>query len=231
MNLTRQLLVMVAGAVILASCATAPKPAPASTAPAPTPQATAAVPAELTAKLNQAKEMKSEIDQYGLASQAPDAYQQGSAALTAGEQALGTDNATAGTKLDESIVDFKKVLDVGMGLLKQREQQAASAKAAALAAKADRAVPDQYAKAQSLEQQAAQKQSAGDYAAAYGLFGQAIDAYNQATSMANEQRAEAAQALKDAGSQIDQTKSKIETLQQGLKADEAQTGAAAGGGQ
>ncbi len=224
---------MVAGAVILASCATAPKPAPASTAPAPAPapQATAAVPSELTAKLNQAKQMKSEIDQYGLASQAPGAYQQGSAALTAGEQAMGTDNATAGAKLDESIADFKKVIDAGMALLKAREQQVATAKSAALAAKADRAVPDQYSKAQSLEQQAAQKQSAGDYAAAYGLLGQAIDAYNQATSMANEQRAEAAQALKDASSQIDQTKSKIETLQQGLKADEAQTGAAAGGGQ
>ncbi len=220
---------MVAGAVVLASCATAPKPAPQTAAPAP--QAQATVPADLTAKLNQAKQMKAEIDQYGLASQVPDAYQQGSAALTAGEQALGTDNATARTKLDESIADFNKVLDAGKALLQTRQQQVASAKAAALAAKADRAVPDQYANAQSLEQQAAQKQSAGDYAAAYGLLGQAIDAYNQATSAANEKRAEAAQALKDAGTQIDQTKSKIETLQQGLKADEAQTGAAAGGGQ
>jgi len=232
MNLTRQLLVMVAGAVVLASCATAPKPAPASTAPAPAPQAIAAVPSDLTAELNQAKQMKAEIDQYGLGTQVPDAYQQGSAALTAGEQAMGTDNATAKAKLDESIASFKKVIDTGFpALIQAREKQLASAKSAALAAKADRAVPDQFGKAQGLEKQAAEKQSAGDYAGADDLLGQAVDAYNQATSAANEQRAEAAQALKDAGTQIDQTKSKIETLQQGLKADQAQTGAAAGGGQ
>jgi chromosome segregation ATPase len=219
MKLSYRFLWVFAGAVLLASCASAPKPVP--QAPAPEPQASAPTPqvAAPTAELQQAKALKAQIDKYGLNSQVPDEYQKGVTALTAGENAIGTDNATAKTRLDEAIASFKAVEQAGFPKVVQgREQQVAQAKSEARAAKADVAVPDTYNQAVSYEKQAADKKSSGAYADAYDLLGKALDQYGKATEMAKQQRAAAEAALKDANDQIDQTKQQVETLQKDLQA-------------
>lgn len=223
MNLSRRLLIAVAGAAVLASCATTPKPATPATTPAPA--ATSApsqtkIPAALAAELTKAKQMKAEIDQNLPSDQRPAVYREGASDLSAGEQAIGTDNATAKAQLDVAIADFQKVIDEGQALYRSREQQVAKAREAALAAKADRAVPDQWSNAQSLERQAAREESSGQYLTAYGLLGQSIDGYDQATESADRLQAEAQRALRASAAQIGQTKSGIEMLQQGLTADE-----------
>ncbi len=218
--------IFLAGAflAVLASCATTPKPATQSTTPAPQAQSAAppaaAQPSSPAAKLKQAQDLKALIDQYNLASQAADTYQAGSAALLAGQQAMGSDNATANAKLDEAIGDFNRVIQSGFPpLIQARQQQVDKAKAAALAVKADTAVPDQYNQAVALEQQAAQKQSSGDYAGAYELLAQALDAYNNAANSATQQRAQALQALSAANAQIDQTTTQAQALQKSLQSE------------
>lgn len=226
MKIWLQFLGVAAGLALLGACATTPKPAPAAPAPQqqtqPQPQQASAPQAPSPdAELKQAKDLKAEIDQYQLSSQSPDTYKAGVAALSDGTQAMGSDNAAAKTKLDEAIADFQRVLDSGFTVLLQQEQQkVASAKTSAQAAKADKAAPDEFAKAQDLEKQAQQKQAAGANADAYTLLAQAVDQYNQAASVAAKKRDAAQAAVDQADSQIDQTKTKVQSLQQGLQADQ-----------
>ncbi|WP_455381380.1 hypothetical protein, partial [Salinispira pacifica] len=150
MKLSYRFLVVAVGAVILASCASTPAPAP-QTAPT-----AATVPAP-DQELQRAKDLKAQVEQYGLDKQVPAAYQRGVAALDAGQGAMGTDNATAKTKLDEAIAAFEEVYNTGFPVLvADREQEVAKAKQEALAAKADKAVPDQFQQAADIEKQAAE---------------------------------------------------------------------------
>lgn len=220
----------VAGAALLASCATTPKPAATATTPsAPATTAPATVPGP-AAQLEQAKNLKAEIDKYNLSNAAPDSYSQGNADLTAGESAYGKDNALATSKLNDAIAAYQKVLSAGFPpLLKEERAKVDQAKGAALAAKADRATPMTYNDAASLEQQAAQKESAGDYAGAYDLLAQALAKYQQALAETQAKRAAAEQALQQAGKQLDQSKASIETMQQGLKPNAPPPGGASAG--
>ena len=250
MNTTRRFSVAVACAVLLASCATTPKTSTATTASAPTttkaattsapppaplpaaaPKSTTTIPNALSAEIAKAKQMKAEIAQNLPNGQTPAAYTEGSAALAAAENAVGTDNTTAKTQADIATADFQRVIAQGQALYQARMKQDARAKATAAAARADRAVPDQWNEAVSLEQQAAAQESADRYLSAYDLLGQAIDAYDGAATTAKELRAAAQQAIAGADNQIGESKSQIAMIQQSLNADEARTKAAAQGGQ
>lgn len=212
-------LAVLAGAVILASCASTPKPAPQSQSAS---TQTVAAP---DAELQHAKDLKAQDEQYGLDKQVPAAYERGVAALTAGQEAMGTDNATAKTKLDEAVAAFQEVYDTGMPVLvADREQEMAKAKQEALAAKADKAVPDQFQQAQSLEQQATEKKNAKAYTDAYDLLPKARAAYLAAADAAKKKRLVAEQALKNADAQIEQTKSTVGEMQKNLDAEKSQSG-------
>lgn len=212
------------GALFVVSCATTPKPAPATTAPAPQPAPTKQVAAP-NSELQKAKSMKQEIDQYQLGSLVPDAYRQGSAALTSGEQAIGSDNATAKKRLDEAIVDFQKVLDTGMPMaLKTEEQAAAMAKSDADAVKAADAAPDQYKQAEAYEQQAKAKQQAGSPTDAYALWKEATAAYDKAAAVAKQKRTDAQTALQQADQAVSQAKSQVEEIQKNLESSTSQSG-------
>ncbi len=216
MKLSYRFLAVFAGAVILASCASAPKPAP------QTQTQTAAAP---DAELQHAKDLKAQDEKYGLDKQVPAAYERGVAALTAGQEAMGTDNATAKTKLDEAIAAFQEVYDTGMPVLvADREQEMAKAKQQALDAKANNAVPDQFQQAQSLEQQATEKKNAKAYTEAYDLLPKARAAYLAAADAAKKKRLVAEQALKNADAQIEQTKSTVGEMQKNLDAEKSQSG-------
>lgn len=215
-------LALLLGALFVVSCATTPKPAATTTAaqPAQTTQNTA-----LNAELQKAKSMKQEIDQYQLGSLVPDAYRQGSNALTSGEQVIGSDNATAKSKLDEAVADFQKVLDSGLPLaLKQEEQATAKAKSDADAVKAAEAAPDQYKQAEAYEQQAKAKQQAGSLTDAYALWKEAAAAYDKAAEVAKQKRADAQAALQQADQAIGQAKSQVEEIQKNLESSTSQNG-------
>jgi len=223
----------VAAMIILASCASAPKPV-ASSVPSPTPAAqqpagqapVAATPAP-TAQLKRAQELQAEDQQYGLDKRVPDAYAQGVNALNAGQAAMGSDNATAATKLNEAITDFQTVYDTGFAsLAAERQADAVNARKMALAAKADKAVPGQFSKAEALMVHAQQRQSAGSSRDAYDLYTHARDLYLAAAQSADASRAAAEQALAAANRQLDQTKAQVETIQQSLTSS---TGSGAGG--
>lgn len=218
---------LVAGATLLASCATTPKPKATATTPsAPATQSSVPAPAS---QLQQAKNLKAEIEKYNLSSAAPDSYNQGNADLTAGENAYGTDNALATSKLNDAIAAYQKVVSAGFPpLLKAEAAKVEQARSAALAAKADRATPTTYNDAVSLEQQASQKQSSGDYAGAYELLSQALAKYQQALAETQAKRAAAEQALQQATNQLDQSRTSIEAMQQGLTPNAPPPGGGAG---
>ncbi len=178
--------------------------------------------------------MKQQIDQYQLGPLVPDAYKQGSEELAAGENAMGTDNATAKTKLDAAIADFQKVIDTGVPIgLKREADRVAQAKSAADAAKADKAAPDLYQQAEQLQQQAEAKQKANSPAEAYALYQQAADTYAKAEAAAKQRRTEAEAALKQADAQLGQAKSQVETIQKNLESSTSgqNGGSTSGGGQ
>lgn len=232
--------VLLVGAMLLASCATTPKPTAATTAPAtqpapaaqPTPKSQVPAP---TAELQKAKSMKAEIDQYQLGPLVPDAYKLGNEDLTAGEQAIGTDNATAKNKLDAAVAAYQQVFDTGIPIgLKQEAAMVAKARDAADAVKADKAVPDLYQQAVQFQQQAEAKQKANSPAEAYSLYQQAASTFAKAEASAKQKRADAEAALKQAESQIGQAKSQIETTQKNLESSlssESSANSGTGGGQ
>ncbi|HUX12970.1 MAG TPA: hypothetical protein VMW87_08060 [Spirochaetia bacterium] len=221
MKLSYRFLAVVVGAAILGSCASTPKPA--APAPAATPAATATAPSP-DAELQKAKDLKALDEQFGLDKQVPAAYEQGVTALNAGQVAMGKDNAAAKAQLDQAISAFQQVYDTGFPVLvADREQEVATAKKNALAAKADKAVPDQFQKAQSLETQAADKKSAKAYKDAYDLLGAARDAYTATVDAANKKRIAAEAALKKADAQIEQTKTEVDAMQKNLDAANSQS--------
>ncbi len=221
MKLSYRFLALVVGAAILASCASTPKPA--ASAPAATP-AVATTPSP-DAELQKAKDLKALDEQFGLDKQVPTAFDQGVTALNAGQGAMGKDNASAKAQLDQAISAFQQVYDTGFPVLvADREQEVAAAKKNALAAKADKAVPDQFQKAESLESQAADKKSAKAYKDAYDLLGEARDAYTATVDAANKKRVAAEAALKKADAQIEQTKTEVDAMQKNLDAANNQSG-------
>jgi len=239
------LFVLVAvGAGLLASCATTPKPTPATTPTTPPQAATQpAVPAP-SAELSRAKELKAQIAKYNLSNDAPDAYKQGDADLSAGQAAYGSDNATAKTKLDSAIASFEKVLSTGFPIaLKSEGAKVDAAQKAALAVKADRAAKSTYDDATSLAAQAQQKQASGVNTVAYDLLDQALAKFQQAEQEAAAARASAQQSINQADTALNQSKTTIEGMQQGLtpnaappgggtgNATSGTTSAASGGGQ
>jgi len=234
-----RLLWVLAGGILLASCASAPKPMASAPTPTPTPTATTPAPAATPqvpapdTELQQATELKAQIDKYGLGSQLPDAYQQGVDALAAGKSAMGTDNATAKTKLDEAIASFKKVEETGFPKIVQaREAEVSTSRDKALAAKADVASAAVFGQAESSSRQAQAKKSSGDFASAYDLYGQALDQYQRSTDQANQKRIAAEQALKQANDQLDMTKSEVGAIQKDLQANPGPTATTpASGGQ
>lgn len=231
----------VAGAVlvistVIVSCASAPAAKPAeeqsapvaSTAPEAQPAAQPAPEKQIPApdaELAKARDLKGEIDKYGLSDQAPDAYQKGTAALSAAEASMGKDNAAAKTQLDEAIADFDQVEKAGFpAVTKERQAKVAGARQDATAIKADVAAAETFKKAEQLEQQANQKAAAGDYASALDLLGQSLDQYQAAVAETKQKRQVAEAALQAANDQLDQTKSQVDTLQQDLARNQAETG-------
>ncbi len=209
---------LAAGALLLASCATTPKTAAPTQPPAPTPQTTKPATPPPNTELQKAKDLKQEVDQYQLGSLVPDTYKKANDELSAGEQAMGSDNATAKSKLDAAIADYQTVLSSGFPMaLKQEQASVAKAKDAADAVKADKAAPDLYKQAQDLEQQAMAKEKANAPTDAYALYKQAAEAYGKSEAAAKQKRAAAEAALKQADEQIGQAKSKVEEIQKNLE--------------
>jgi hypothetical protein len=143
MKKTPILFVLGAVALLVASCATAPKPAPEPAAPLP------------EAEYQKAKDLRSTIGKYSLDKYDAAAFQKAEASFKEGEAAYGKDNAKAKTALDQAVTGYRQVLDKGFSSLTgERQSQADKAKAEADALKAAVAMKSEYAAALDVYNQA-----------------------------------------------------------------------------
>jgi tetratricopeptide (TPR) repeat protein len=188
----------VAVALVAASCATAPKAEEPVEKPvekpAPQPKSTVAVP---ESEYAQAKELKTKIDRYGLGDFAPEEYRQAEAKLAEAEQAYQKDNAAAKKALDEAIRGYNAVMTKGFPLLAEQEQkQAESARARADSIKAQRAMPDAYAKAKAKYDEAVAARQGGDFEKAVAAFNEAERLFQDVHMQAKAKKDRAEQAMR-----------------------------------
>ena len=188
----------VAGVLIVASCATAPETAEPVEKPvekpAPPPKATVGLPEQEYA---QAKELKTKVDRYGLGSYVPEEYEQAEASLADAEKAYQKDNVAAKRALDEAIRGYNAVMTKGFPLLvddRRREADAAMAQADSI--KAQRSVPDAYARAKAKYDEAVAAREAGDFEKAAAAFEEARRLFQDAHMQAKAKKDRAEQSMR-----------------------------------
>jgi hypothetical protein len=159
-------------AVLLISCATAPEQ------PTEEPEQTVQ-PVDTRAplpeqELEEAKSLKTRVDNNGLAEFASEDYQLAEKSLQEGEAAYGKDNAAAKKALDAAITSYKTVISKAFPLKTSRSQsEVDTIKASAESIKAPVAMKADYAAAKAKYDQAVAAKDAGDFEQAISLFAEA----------------------------------------------------------
>lgn len=199
----------VAAVLVVASCATAPEapapveePAPPAKEPAPPAKAPVALP---ETEYAQAKELKTTIDRHGLDAYAPEDYKKAEASLAEAEKVYRTDNAAAKRALDEAIRGYNAVIAKGFpALTAERRQRAEAEKAQADALKAQRAVPDGYARAKARYDEAVAAEKAGEFAKAIAAFDDSQRLFRDVHVQAQARKDRAEQAMRTAQQELEE---------------------------
>lgn len=183
---------------LLAACASAPEPVPA--------------PDE---EYDQAKSLRSRIEEREFAQYAQSEYEAGESAFSAGETALeAEDNASAKSEFDAAIVSYQNVIRAGFrAIAGSRKQQADTEKVRADEIKADVAVADDYAAALEIYNQAVAAESAGDDETAAELYENAATLFLAVYEEAEAKRARALEALDRASRRVDGVDTRREQLE------------------
>jgi hypothetical protein len=198
----KKVLVMLAVAVLLviASCASAPKPeapveqpAPVEK-PAPPAKSTVALPEKEYA---QAKELKGKVDRYGLGTYAPEEYKQAEQQMAEAEKSYQKDNAAAKKALDQAIQGYNSVLAKGFPLLVEDKRKLAdAARVQADSLKAQRAFAEPYAKAKARYDQAVAARGSGDFETAAAAFSDAEKMFQDLYAQTKVKKERAEQSMR-----------------------------------
>jgi len=185
---------------VIASCASAPEPEAPVEEPVPVEKPAPAAKSKVAlpeAEYAQAKELKGKVDRYGLGSYAPEEYQQAEQQMAEAEKAYQKDNAAAKKALDQAIQGYNAVLSRGFPLLvEERKKLADTARSQADSLKAQRAVPDSYARAKAKYDEAVAAQRAGNFEAAAAAFPEAERLYQEAYAQAKAKKEKAEQSMR-----------------------------------
>lgn len=231
MKTIRRILFMTTVLIVVMGCATAPDPepvdepdvavvpAPAPPEPTPEPVPEPAVPAPEEERAA-ARELRQIITNYGMAEFAPDRYETGEESFGRAENAYGTDNEVAKEAYEIAIEEFNAVVDAGIAALRQETTATvAAARRTADTERAERVVSDLYRRAVATENAARQAESAENYREAFRLYGIAEQQFKTAHTAAVERRRAAEAELADIQRDVDESRERIEKLEQ--EADEA----------
>lgn len=196
----KRILVLLAAALLLASCATKPAPEePAPPEPKVEPQPTVSAVALPEKEYAEAKALKSRADRNGLGEFVPEEYRQAEASLQEAEGTYNKDNAKAKASLDKAAAAYNTVITKGFPLKTDKSRKDAEAlKANADGLKAAVAMKSEYAAALARYNEAVAAQKAGDYERAIDLFGQAQAMFDQVVVKTREKKATAEAALQAA---------------------------------
>jgi hypothetical protein len=155
-------------AVLLFSCATPPEQPEEPEQPVDT---SAPLPEK---ELEEAKSLKSRVDNNDLSEFAMEDYQAAEKSLEEGEAAYGKDNAKAKTALDAAIAAYRTVIDKAFPLRVDRSKsEVDTIRANAEGIKAQVAMKSEYAAAKAKYDEAMAARDGGNFEEAISLFGEA----------------------------------------------------------
>ena len=198
-------ILMIAGlALLLFSCASAPEQ------PEQPVDTTVALPEK---ELEEAKSLKTRVDDNGLSEFAAAEYQQAESSLQEGEGAYGKDNAKAKTALDAAIASYRAVISKAYPLWVDRSKaEVDTIKTEAEQIKAQVAMKQEYGAAKAKYEEAVAAKEAGNFEQAISLFAEAKTLF-QEVYQKTKQKKEAAEA-------------EIKSAQEGIKEAEEKAKAA-----
>jgi tetratricopeptide (TPR) repeat protein len=205
---------VVAAIALIAACASGPEPAPAP-----------------DGEYDEAKALRSRIEQNDLATYAPSEYDAGEAAFAAGETAYeAEDYGTAKTEFDSAITNYRDVIRAGYrAIASARKGSADTEKQKADDIKAAVAVADDYEEALAIYQAAAAAEADGDDETAAELYENAATLFLEVYELAAEKRAAALDALNRATERTSGLNAQRESLEQEAREDLEDADAAAEG--
>ena len=220
----KRTLVALLGALLLAGCASAPVEEPAP-APAPAP-AVAAAPAPIPApekELADAKALQAQVVKAGLDKVAADDFAAAESRFKEGEAEYGKDNAKAKTALDQAIAGYGKVIELGYPkLVQSRKTPAEKVRAEAVALKAQVAIPQEYAAAEAVYQQAGTAASAGDYERAATGYTEAHRLFEQVAATAARKKRSAETAMEESRQSLAAVEARAKEVEEAEKAGGSQ---------
>ena len=151
------------------------------------------------AELAKADDLKHAIDEYGLSFALPDEYQKANEEFSAGQAAMGTDNAQAKALLDSAAGRYQAVVDAAVEEgAKNRKREIQTAKDRADSVRAARAAADEYAQGEARTAEALRLLDGKQYKEAYDVSGLALAAYMQSYDTARAKRDTADDGIKRA---------------------------------
>ena len=167
---------------------------------------------------DEAKVLRSQINDLDLAQYARSQYDTGEAAFTEGETRYNAEEyAEAETRFNTAVSNFSEVLEIGLrAIWAARQNDADGAKSRADNVKASVAVPEEYAEAQAVYDEAVAVAGAGNDERAAELFENAEVLFDQAYELAAEKKRQAEAALNN----VDKSLQDLDTRRQELE-DEA----------
>lgn len=208
-------ILIAAAAILYASCAGAPPPAPVEK-----PAAAPAVPAP-DAEMAKAKERRDYIKQHGLDAYAPEPYKQAEERFAAAQKALGQDNAAAKKELEAALPLYDRTVEEGFGWKVEEKLQAARGeREKADAEKAAAGAKQPYGAGEAAFSKASKDADAKRYPEAVASFEEAAKQFAAAAKLAAERRAKARAALDSADTTIKSTEERMKAIDEELKADE-----------
>ena len=192
--------------------AVVPAPAPPEPTPEPTPEPVVPAPEQERAT---ARELRQIITDFDMAGFAPDRFETGEESFGRAENAYGTDNEAAKPAYETAIEEFNAVLDAGIaGLRQQTTANVADARRTADTERAERVVPELYRRAVATENSAREAEAAENYREAFRLYGIAEQQFRTAHTAAVERRRAAEAELADIRRDVDESRGRIERLEQ-----------------
>jgi tetratricopeptide (TPR) repeat protein len=183
------ILLMAGLAVLLISCATPPEQP--IEEPEPPVDTTAPLPEK---ELEEAKSLKTRVDNNGLSEFALEDYQQAEKSLQEGEAAYSKDNTAAKKALDAAIQSYKTVISKALPLKTGRSQaEVDTIKSNAESIKAPVAMKAEYTAAKAKYDEAVAAKDAGNFEPAISLFAEAKSLFQDVYEKTKEKK-EAAEA-------------------------------------
>ena len=210
--------------VVAVGCAGAPDPEPTpEPSPEPVPEATAdPVETDLAAPNRAtATELRSVVERNNFGPEAPELYAAAETAFNAAEESYDTAPERAVTLYDEASEGYRQVIDQGWRSRAAREREEVHAERdRARSVRAEVAQRERYDRAQADLNRAETLLEEEQYESAFESFGNARRGFNTAYTVAREQRERALRSLEQLDSDLVETASRLERMQQDMEMED-----------